>query len=142
MTCFFVCNFYVVILLCDVWPWGGRWSKEDLDNGFKTPKPLKKSLKLLSKKKRAGRKRKSHQEEKKQKIRIEDVAREATLFDCNCKRACLAGVGDNVTESIDMLTEYMIPWFNMPSSEHRAKFFSILEGCASGVTAGGHLNKR
>ena len=30
----------------------------------------------------------------------------------------------------------------MEKNEHRQKFFAILEGCARGVTSGGHLDKR
>lgn len=41
-----------------------------------------------------------------------------------------------------MLAEYIDPWMEMDKKEHRAKFFTILEGCARGVSPGGHLNAR
>jgi len=43
---------------------------------------------------------------------------------------------------MDMISSYITPWMNMDKQEHRQQFFSILEGCARGVSAGGHLDKR
>jgi len=117
------------------------WSREDIE-GLRTPKPWKQSSHHQSRKRLAGRKKKDVQNELRQKRTIEDIAREAALFDCQCKKACLASVGDSVGDSIVMLADYMTPWFNMGNKEHKGKFFGILEGCAHGVTSGGHLNKK
>ena len=74
--------------------------------------------------------------------KIEDVSREAMMEKCGCKKFCLSTVGDTIAESLSMLVDYMTPWMAMKQSEHREKFFPILEGCALGVTTGGHLDKR
>jgi hypothetical protein len=131
----------VFILLCFVTVFVDRWSREEIE-GLKTPQPWKSSGFHQSRKTKSGSKRKFVKLEVQRQKRIEDIAREAALFDCDCKKTCLASVGDSVTESIDMLADYMTPWFNMTSREHKGKFYGILEGCAHGVTAGGHLNKR
>jgi hypothetical protein len=72
---------------------------------------------------------------------IADIAREATTFNCDCGKLCLASVGSNAHESMDMLTQYMLPWINMDQKEHKEKFFPLLEGCSKGVTPGGHFKK-
>jgi hypothetical protein len=98
---------------------------------------------LSSKQKKIeGKRREALKKALDRKKRIEDIAREAALFDCDCNQTCLARVGDSVTDSIDMLAAYMTPWFNMSNKEHKSKFFPILEGCAHGVSPGGHLNKK
>jgi len=96
------------------------------------------TLRGKKEKKRATKAKKA---ETKRRNEIEDIAREAVCFNCDCKKLCLSHVGDTATESIAMMADYMIPWINMSKKEHRHKFFAILEGCASGVTAGGHLEK-
>ena len=74
---------------------------------------------------------------------IEKVCRSAMTYECGCKGGfCLGNVGDTISESLRMLVDYMTPWIVMPGKEHREKFFNILEGCALGVSKGGHLNKR
>ena len=74
---------------------------------------------------------------------IEKVSRDAMTDKCGCKRGfCLGNVGNTISESLSMLVDYMTPWMAMPRKEHREKFFAILEGCALGVSEGGHLNKR
>jgi hypothetical protein len=97
--------------------------------------------------------KKKYSRSQKQKIRlatandykkqdVEKICRAAMHFECGCGNFCLATVGDTVTESLSMLVEYMTPWMIMSRKEHREKFFPILEGCARGVTEGGHLDKR
>ena len=74
---------------------------------------------------------------------MEKVSRAAMMYECGCKRNfCLGNVGDTISESLRMLLDYMTPWMVMPGKEHREKFFNILEGCAVGVSKGGHLSKR
>ena len=74
---------------------------------------------------------------------IEKVSSDAIRFECGCKGGfCLGKVGDTISESLRMLVDYMTPWIAMSGKEHREKFFNILEGCALGVSKGGHLNKR
>jgi hypothetical protein len=90
-----------------------------------------------SKKEKKAKKRKRREE-----ANIEEIAREAVLFNCDCGKMCLASVGATITESSDMMASYITPWVNMSKKEHRNKFFSILEGCVTGQTEGGHLEKR
>ena len=73
---------------------------------------------------------------------IMEIAREAVLFNCPCKRMCLASVGTSIQDSVEVLAEYMTPWMNMPKNEHREKFLGILEGCAGAVSNGGHLETK
>jgi hypothetical protein len=73
---------------------------------------------------------------------IENICRDAIHKPCGCGRYCLNNVGDTNSKSLSMMVEYMTPWMAMPQKEHRDKFFPILEGCARGVTEGGHLSKR
>jgi hypothetical protein len=73
---------------------------------------------------------------------IEDICREAMYFKCGCGKYCLATVAEKTSDSLRMLVDYMTPWIAMGRTEHREKFFPILEGCARGVTNGGHLDKR
>lgn len=113
-----------------------------LFNELESPLPILPNLSQGS----AGKRKKLHKEHAKKVAKrakcISAIAREAIMFDCSCKEPCLASVGSTITDSIDMMTEYMTPWMNMEKNEHRQKFFAILEGCAHGVTAGGHLEKR
>lgn len=96
-----------------------------------------------SSKAKGGSKAKSAMKQQKHKIvNIGDVARDAALFNCDCKKMCLAKVGGTIPESVSLLSEYMTPWIHMDKKEHRNKFFSLLEGCARGITPGRHLNKR
>ena len=73
---------------------------------------------------------------------IDDIVTEATLTKCPCKKLCLLNVGSNVQESLSMMKEYMTPWMLMGRTEHREKFFPLLEGCVAGVSDGGHLDKK
>ena len=74
---------------------------------------------------------------------LEKVSSAAMRYDCGCKGGfCLGNVGNTISESLRMLVDYMTPWMAMSGKEHREKFFNILEGCALGVSKGGHLNKR
>lgn len=73
---------------------------------------------------------------------IEDVVREARMFDCSCKNYCLLRLDNNLDEGYKMLMEYMTHWFNMKKDEHKANFLGVLEGCVRGVTEGGHLEKK
>ena len=76
-------------------------------------------------------------------IKIESICSAAMRDGCGCKDGfCLGNVGNTISESLRMLVDYMTPWIVMPGKEHREKFFNILEGCALGVSEGGHLNKR
>lgn len=117
------------------------WNREEIDQ-LRTPASPKKHDHHQSRKRIESKRKKAAKKEHQRLSTIEDIAREAALFDCKCKNACLASVGDSVAESIRMLTDYITPWINMTNKEHKAKFFPILEGCAHGVSPGGHLNKR
>lgn len=57
-------------------------------------------------------------------------------------RCCLGVIGSTIKESLELLVDYIEPWMNMNKNEHRQKFFGILEGCAQGVSPGGHLNAK
>lgn len=72
----------------------------------------------------------------------EEIAQELMLFNCDCKKTCLLRIDENWQVSKQLLVEYVTPWLNMDRNEHRQKFYSLLEGCAKGVTSGGHLEKR
>jgi hypothetical protein len=63
-------------------------------------------------------------------------------FDCQCQNNCLARVDPNCNWEVSrkLLQEYSTPWLNMKRSEHREKFFSLIEGCAKGVKEGGHID--
>ena len=72
---------------------------------------------------------------------IQEIANELVFFQCACKKNCLARVDPNSNWEISqkLLQEYATPWYNMTGKEHREKFFSLLEGCAKGLTPGGQL---
>jgi hypothetical protein len=113
-----------------------------LYTGLETPLPAPPKSSEGSQNKRKKQQRNYNKAVTKRAKNISEIAREAILFDCKCKVPCLANVGDTITESGDMMAEYMTTWMNMERKEHREKFFGILEGCARGVTSGGHLDKR
>jgi hypothetical protein len=73
---------------------------------------------------------------------LKNIFKKTCLYECGCRQFCLAMVGKNINESLEMITEYMTPWILMDKKEHRDKLLPILEGCARGVTEGGHLDKR
>ena len=86
------------------------------------------------------KRKKAH--DSKRKRTIEDIVIQATMFRCPCEKLCLLNVGSTISESVDLMKEYMTPWILMSRSEHREKFFPILEGCVEGVSEGGHLEKK
>jgi hypothetical protein len=136
-VCVYVCLCYFSVVVV------GPSFSTGLFDGLDAPLPVHPDPSSKgSEKKRKKLMKSYHKKVKKRDNDISNIAREASLYDCSCKKMCLASVGGSVSESVNMLKQYMTPWMNMDKKEHRQKFFAILEGCAHGVTEGGHLDKR
>jgi len=121
---------------------GGPSYSTGLYSGLDAPLPVRPDLSQGSARKKRKLKKKFEKDVATREKCITSIARETSLYNCSCKKMCLANVGGNVNDSLNMLKQYMTPWMNMDKKEHRQKFFAILEGCAHGVTEGGHLDKR